>query len=235
MSAAEIRRAKELIARMRVDVADLRTRRRQTHHRGAIDMRRSLRRSVAAGGAPALAFAKERRRPPAIVVVSDISGSMERYSRMLLHFVYTLANARDRVHAFVFGTRLTNVTRYLRERDVDLALAKLGREVLDWSGGTRIRTSLHEFNQAWSRRVLGQGAIVLLVTDGLDRDVESGLDREVDRLRRSCRRLIWLNPLLRFEGFEPLAAGVRVLFDRVDEHRPVHDLESLEQLLRALE
>lgn len=235
MSAAEIRRAKELIARMRVDVAELRTRRREAHHRGAIDMRRSLRRSVATGGAPALAFAKERRRPPAIVVISDISGSMERYSRMLLHFVYTLANARDRVHAFVFGTRLTNVTRHLRERDVDLALAKLGREVLDWSGGTRIRTSLHEFNKAWARRVLGQGAIVLLVTDGLDRDVESGLDREVDRLRRSCRRLIWLNPLLRFERFEPLAAGVRVLFDRVDEHRPVHDLESLEQLLRALE
>jgi uncharacterized protein with von Willebrand factor type A (vWA) domain len=235
MSADETRRAKALIARMRFDVANLRTRRTERHHRGAIDMRRTLRKSIASGGAIALAFEKPRTRPPALVVICDISGSMERYSRMLLHFVHTLANARDRVHAFVFGTRLTNVTRLLRDRDVDAALGKLGREVLDWSGGTRIRASLREFNVRWSRRVLGQGAIVLLVTDGLDRDVEHGLDREVERLRRSSRRLVWLNPLLRYEGFQPLAAGVRVLFDRVDEHRPVHDLASLEQLLEALE
>jgi len=182
-----------------------------------------------------LAFSTRRRHPPALVILCDISGSMERYSRMLLHFMHTVTSVRDRVHVFLFGTRLTNVTRTLQNRDVDVALERLGREVLDWSGGTRIRSALHEFNQHWSRRVLGQGAVVLLVTDGLDRDVESGLAFEVDRLRRSCRSLVWLNPLLRYEGFKPVASGVRILVDRVDEHRPVHNLESLADLVRSLQ
>ncbi len=235
MSAEEIERAKKLIERMRFDVADLRTRRRQRHHRGRIDLRRTLRQNVRTGGAlMPLAFYQPRVRPPTLVVLCDISGSMERYSRMFLHFMHTLTNHRDRVQAFVFGTRLSNVTRSLEHRDVDVALEKLGQQVQDWSGGTRIRSALHLFNRHWSRRVLGQGAIVLLVTDGLDRDVESGLEFEVQRLKRSCRRLIWLNPLLRFSGFEPLASGVKVLHRHAHEHRPVHDLSSLEGLVSAL-
>jgi uncharacterized protein with von Willebrand factor type A (vWA) domain len=159
---------------------------------------------------------------------------MERYSRMLLHFVYALGRQRARVSAFVFGTRLTNVTRWLESRDVDEALARVGREVRDWSGGTRIGESLRAFNKRWSRRVLGQGAIVLLITDGLERDPPAMLGREAARLRRSCRRLVWLNPLLRFEGFEPRAAGIRALLPHVHEHRRVHDLHSLRQLADAL-
>lgn len=234
MSAEEIARARVLISRMELDVAELRTRRRAPHHRGTIDLRRTLRRSVPTGFG-SLAFQRQATRPPALVVLCDISGSMERYSRIFLHFMHTLATLRDRVHAFVFGTRLTNITRLLRHKDVDVALAAVGKGVADWSGGTRIRTSLHELNQRWSRRVLGQGAVVLLVTDGLDRDEAPGLAFEIARLRRSSRRLIWLNPLLRYEGFAPLARGVQILHHEIPEHRPVHSLESLESLITALE
>jgi uncharacterized protein with von Willebrand factor type A (vWA) domain len=159
---------------------------------------------------------------------------MGRYSEMMLQFLHALLNARTRVHAFLFATRLTNVTRTLRRRDADEALARCGREVQDWSGGTRLRACLHDFNRTWSRRVLGHGAVVLLVTDGLDRDPEPGLEAEADRLHRSCRKLIWLNPLLRWEGFEPKAQGIRALLPHVDQHRPVHNLDSLEALGRAL-
>ena len=159
---------------------------------------------------------------------------MSRYSRMFLHFMHAITNDRDRVFTFVFGTRLTNITRYLRYRDVDLALDQVGEAVADWSGGTRIGHCLAEFNRLWSRRVLGQGAIVLLITDGLDRDAGTGLAHEMDRLHRSCRRLIWLNPLLRYEGFEPKSLGMRAMMPHVDEFRPVHNLESLEDLVAAL-
>ena len=159
---------------------------------------------------------------------------MERYSRILLSFLHALTGARDRVHSFVFGTRITNVSRALRERDPDVALQKLGTEVTDWSGGTRIGQCLHTFNRTWARRVLAQGAVVLLITDGLDRDPDVDLGFEADRLHRSCRRFIWLNPLLRYSGFEPLARGIRELLPHVDEHRPIHNLESLEQLAQAL-
>jgi uncharacterized protein with von Willebrand factor type A (vWA) domain len=158
---------------------------------------------------------------------------MERYSRVLLGFVHALTNDRHRVHTFLFGTRLTDVTRHLRRRDVDEALARCSRGVGDWGGGTRIGACLAEFNRHWSRRVL-RGAVVLLITDGLDRDAAAGLGAEMERLHKSCRRLIWLNPLLRFAGFEPRAAGVKAILPHVDEHRPVHDLESLEQLAEAL-
>jgi uncharacterized protein with von Willebrand factor type A (vWA) domain len=153
---------------------------------------------------------------------------------MVLRFAHALLAERGRGHAFLFATRLSNITRALRHRDVDDALARCGREVTDWASGTRLGASLHEFNRAWSRRVLAAGAVVLLVTDGLDRDDANGLAAEAARLRRSCRRLIWLNPLLRYAGFEPRAAGVRALLPNVDEHRPVHDLASLEALARAL-
>jgi len=159
---------------------------------------------------------------------------MEQYARILLHFFHALTNERERVHTFLFGTRLTNVTRALRHRDVDRALADVGRLSQDWSGGTRIGTCLQRFNQDWSRRVLGQGATVLLVSDGLDREGGPDIGRQAERLQRSCRRLIWLNPLLRFDGFEPLASGIRALLPHVDEFRPVHNLESLTDLGEVL-
>ncbi len=236
MSTEEITVARGLIQRMRLPILEIRTRRHRPDLRGIrVDMRRTLKATVRAGGKPAQLMLKSpSRRPTPLVVLCDISGSMERYSQMVLHFLHALTNDRDRVHTFTFGTRLSNVTRILRDRDPDIALAKLGQEVLDWSGGTRIGRCLSMFNRHWSRRVLGQGAVVLLITDGLDRDVDSGLEFEAERLQKSCRRLIWLNPLLRFDGFEPRAAGVRKLLPFVDDFRPVHNLRSLEQLVRAL-
>jgi uncharacterized protein with von Willebrand factor type A (vWA) domain len=149
---------------------------------------------------------------------------------MMLHFMHAITNDRDRVHCFLFGTRLSNITRALRQRDVDLALAKVAAKVEDWSGGTRIGGCIAEFNAVWSRRVLGQGAVVLLITDGLDREGAQGLAEEMERLHKSCRRLIWLNPLLRFEGYEPKAQGARAILPHVDDFRPVHNLESLAEL-----
>ncbi len=159
---------------------------------------------------------------------------MSRYSRLFLHFMHAVTNDRDRVYTFLFGTRLTNITRYLRYKDVDVALDKVAGAVEDWSGGTRIGQTLAEFNRRWSRRVLGQGAIVLLITDGLDRDAGAGIGAEMDRLHKSCRRLIWLNPLLRYEGFAPKSLGMRAILPHVDEFRPVHNLESLDELVTAL-
>ncbi|HEY0557647.1 MAG TPA: VWA domain-containing protein [Thermoanaerobaculia bacterium] len=236
MSADELARAKRIVARMVVALRPVRTRRFVADPHGPkIDFARTVRDSRKTFGdlAP-LRFRSRRLQPPPLVVLCDISGSMGRYSEMLLHFLHALLAARSRVHAFLFATRLTNVTRTLRRRDVDEALARCGREVQDWAGGTRLRACLRDFNRSWSRRVLGQGAVVLLVTDGLDRDDEPGLAAEADRLHRSCRRLIWLNPLLRWEGFQPRAQGVRALLPNVDAHRPVHNLESLEALGRAL-
>jgi len=163
---------------------------------------------------------------------------MNRYSRMFLHFLHAVSQAQGghgpKVHAFVFGTRLTNITRYLRDRDVDVALAAVTRAVGDWSGGTRIGQCLKEFNLRWARRVLGQNAVVLMITDGLDRDPGHELGEETERLHKSCRRLIWLNPLLRYGGFEPRPAGVRLMLPHVDDFLPVHNIRSLLDLARAL-
>jgi uncharacterized protein with von Willebrand factor type A (vWA) domain len=236
MSADELARARRIVSQMTVALRPVRTRRLTPDpHGDRLDLARTVRDSRKTFGdlAP-LRFRSRVLLPPPLVVLCDISGSMGRYSEMMLHFLHALLNARTRVHAFLFATRLTNVTRILRRRDVDEALARVGREVQDWSGGTRLRACLRDFNRTWSRRVLGQGAVVLLVTDGLDRDSEPGLKAEADRLHRSCRRLIWLNPLLRWAGFEPRAQGVRALLPHVDEHRPVHNLDSLEALGRAL-
>jgi uncharacterized protein with von Willebrand factor type A (vWA) domain len=167
-------------------------------------------------------------------VLCDISGSMERYSRMLLHFLHALSNDRDRVHVLLFGTRLTSVTRQLKERDVDVALDRVSAAVADWSGGTRIGASLSEFNRRWSRRLLGQGATVLLISDGLESEVDGRLAQTMERLSKSCRRLVWLNPLLRYEGFEARPAGIRAMLPYVDDFLPVHNLQSLEQLARSL-
>ena len=236
MSAAELAAAKAAIARLRLTVPPAPTRRYRPHPRGSlIDMRTTFRRSLRTGsGAVLLARRRRLRRPAPVVVLCDISGSMSRYSRVLLHFTHALVRDRVRVSSFVFGTRLTNVTRQLRDRDVDVAVERASAEVADWSGGTRIGHCLDVFNREWSRRVCGQGAVVLFISDGLDRDAGDGLAPQVERLRKSCRRLVWLNPLLRYDGFEPKAAGMRALLPHVDELRPVHNLESLEDLCAAL-
>jgi uncharacterized protein len=236
MSADEVTKAKALIRGMRLPIRAVPTRRFKREPRGRrVDLRRTLRQSLRGGGAMIdLARKRRVRRHPPLVILCDISGSMERYSRMLLHFMHAVTNDRDRVHCFVFGTRLTNISRQLRQRDVDLALAKVGDLVQDWSGGTRIGHCLHAFNRIWSRRVLAQGAVVLLITDGLDRDAGAGLEREIERLHKSCRRLIWLNPLLRYEGYAPIATGSRAIIRHVDDFRPVHNMESLAELTDAL-
>jgi uncharacterized protein len=169
-----------------------------------------------------------------MVILCDISGSMSRYSRMFLHFLHAITNDRDRVHTFLFGTRLTNITRHLRHRDVDIALDAATRAVEDWSGGTRIGASLAEFNMRWSRRVLGQNAVVLLISDGLDRDAGRDLGEAMERLRKSCRQLLWLNPLLRFDAFRPVATGVQLMLPHVDAFLPAHNIDSLADLADAL-
>jgi uncharacterized protein with von Willebrand factor type A (vWA) domain len=235
MSADELARARAVVRRFQLDVRPLVTRRTRPARRGEIDRARTIRAALRGGGdLLALRHRDRIERPPAIVALCDISGSMGRYSEMLLRFLHALLVERNRGHVFLFATRLSNVTRTLRHRDVDAALARCGTEVGDWASGTRLGASLREFNRTWSRRVLAQGAVVLLVTDGLDREDTTELAGEAARLRRSCRRLIWLNPLLRYAGFEPRAAGVRALLPNVDEHRPVHDLDSLDALARAL-
>jgi uncharacterized protein with von Willebrand factor type A (vWA) domain len=236
MSAAEIAQAKDAIKRMVLAIDEVKTRRLAPNRRGhIIDMRRTLRASMKAGGALIdLKYLGPKTRQPPIVALLDISGSMSQYTRLFLHFLHAVTDARKRVHSFLFGTRLTNVTRALKSKDPDEALMQCSASVLDWSGGTRIATSLSDFNKRWARRVLTQGAIVLLITDGLERDPDDRLEFEIDRLHRSCRRLIWLNPLLRFEGFEAKARGVRTILPHVDEFRPIHNLDSIAELCRAL-
>ncbi len=236
MSAAEIAAARDAIARLALPLDLVRTRRLAPHRLGhMIDVRRTLRASMKAGGAVIdLKYLGPRRKEPPIVALLDISGSMSQYTRLFLHFLHSITDARKRVTTFLFGTRLTNVTRAIRQRDPDEALAQCGANVADWSGGTRIATSLRDFNKQWARRVLGQGAVVLLITDGLERDADDTLSFEMDRLHRSCRRLVWLNPLLRFDGFEARAKGVRTMLPHVDELRPIHNLDSMTELVRAL-
>ena len=235
MSAEELAMAKRLIARMQLPIMALPTRRfRPDPHGRRIDMRATLRASLRTGGLPVLRRRSPRRRHPPLVIICDISGSMSRYSRIVLHFMHAVTNDRDRVFAFLFGTRLTNITRLLRHRDVDVALDLVSETVEDWSGGTRIGHCLAEFNAGWSRRVLGQGAIVLFISDGLDRDAGEGLAREMERLHKSCRRLIWLNPLLRYEAYEPKSQGAKAIMPHIDDFRPVHNLVSLGDLTSVL-
>ncbi len=235
MSAAEMADAKLLLKKLRLPIPKVQTRRFVSAARGPrIDLRATLKASLATGDLIHLKRKAPAQRHPPLVVLCDISGSMTAYARMLLHFLHAITNDRDRVHVFLFGTRLTNVTRELRHRDPDVALAHVGKTVQDWSGGTRIGAVLEEFNRLWSRRVLGQGAVTLLITDGLDRDGGAGLADETQRLQKSCRRLIWLNPLLRYAGFEAKPAGIRAMLPHVDEFRPVHNLNSLAGLIEAL-
>lgn len=235
MTAKEITLAKKAIEKLHLPIMNISTRRFQrSETKRRVDMRTTLRAALRAPDSIPLRFKKTKLRHPPLVMLCDISGSMSQYSRMFLHFMHAITNDRDRVHCFVFGTRLTNISRHLKHRDVDLALDKSSDAVKDWSGGTRIGSSLKEFNNFWSRRVLAQGAVCILITDGLDREEAKGLEKEMDRLSKSTRRLIWLNPLLRYEGFEPKAKGIKAILPYVDDFRAVHNLQSLMDLSQVL-
>ena len=236
MSAAEIRSAEATIAKLRLPAERIQMRRwRAEPHGLRIDPRQTFRRSMRLGAASIdLARRAPATRFAPIVAICDISGSMSDYTRIFLHFLHALTDERRRVSTFLFGTRLTNITRALRHKDIDEALAQCTLGVKDWSGGTRIAASLHAFNREWSRRVLGSGAIVLLFTDGLEREGLDQLAIETERLGKSCKRLIWVNPLLRFSEFEARASGIRTMLPFVDEFRPIHNLRAMSDLVAAL-
>ena len=237
MTAEELAQVRAMLARLKLPLPERPQRRTRASRRGArVDLRATMRATTGPAGAVApLAFRARTRRPPPLVVLCDISGSMDRYARMLLHFLHAITNDRHRVHTLVFGTRLTNITRHLKHRDVDVALERVASAVDDWAGGTRIGACLAEFNRRWSRRLLGQNAAVLLISDGLDADAGVGLAFEVERLAKSCARLIWLNPLLRYEGFEARPAGIRAILPYVDDFLPVHNVASLREIAAALD
>jgi uncharacterized protein len=238
MSADEWREARRLVAQIAAFIPPLPTRRfARATRAGRVDWRASLAAMARHGGEVSeIRWRRPRAQPAPLVVLADISGSMASYARMLLHFTHALSQQRSlRVASFVFGTRLTPITRALRQRDPDLAIAHVARQVNDWSGGTRISESLHAFNRHWARRVLGGGrATVLLVTDGLERGDTAQLAFEAERLAKSCRRLVWLNPLLRYAGFEPKAGGIKAIRPHADLFLPAHNLASLAQLARLL-
>jgi uncharacterized protein with von Willebrand factor type A (vWA) domain len=239
MDAAQLAAARQEIRRLVLPLDARPTRRFRPDAAGSrADLRATLRASLRQGGEiTALRHAERVERPPPLVALCDISGSMGRYAQVLLTFLHAVANDRERVTTFLFGTRLTNISRQLRHRDAEIAFQMVGQIVPDWSGGTRIGAALDRFNREWGRRVLGQGAVVLLITDGLERGDADDLARlaaATDRLRHSCRRLIWLNPLLRYSGFQPRPQGVRTLLPLVHEHRPVHNIDSLRALVASL-
>lgn len=236
MSAAELAHAERLISAELAPLEKLPSRRFRADARGArIDLRRSIQQMMRRDGQMlTLARKRRRERTPPVVVICDISGSMSRYSRLALLFSHALGKLAPTVHCFVFGTRLSNVSRHLRSEDSDEALAGIAADVRDWDGGTRIAACLEDFNRHWGRRVLTQGASVLLLSDGLERDTEADLEFQIARLHRSCRQLIWLNPMLRYDKFQPRAYGVRTMLPHVDRFLPAHNLASLEQLATLL-
>ncbi|MEX0306989.1 MAG: VWA domain-containing protein [Ruegeria sp.] len=240
MSTSEIAQAKRMLARLTLPVKPIASRRGQASILGhRIDRARTLRSAMRQGGELRdIARLQPKPRWPNLVALCDISGSMSQYSRIILHFLHTVSNAKGagwaKVHAFTFGTRLTNITRHLHQRDVDAALAAAGAEAQDWEGGTRIGECLHQFNRDWSRRFMGQGAVVLLITDGLERGDPEMLEKEIERLHLSSRRLIWLNPLLRWDGFAPKAQGVATMLPHVDSFRAGHSIASLEDLTTVI-
>jgi uncharacterized protein len=234
MTADEYALAQALAERAPLPVEPVLRRRHERAPRGRIDLRRTLQGMARQPHTLTPVFTRPARELPPLVVLLDISGSMDRYARVFLHYVHGLMRRQLKIQVFTFGTRLTNITRCLRDRDPDVALQRAAEQVQDWKGGTRIASSLDEFNQRWARRVLGANAAVMLVTDGLDRDEHGALGLAAARLKRSAHQLVWLNPLLRFDGFEPRAAGVRALLPHVDRFLPVHNLASLADLGRAL-
>jgi hypothetical protein len=227
----EMDQARELIAQLAYRIAQRRVRRWRSGKGRQIDARRTLRQALRSGGEMLTLWHKTRRlkqRP--LVVLCDISGSMDRYSRILLHFVHTMSLGLRDVETFVFGTRLTRITRMLEHKDIDEAVQAIGSAVQDWSGGTRIGDAIRDFNFKWGRRVLGRGAVVLLISDGWDRGDPTLLGQEIARLQRTSYRLIWLNPLLGMPGYQPLTRGLQAALPHVDDFLPVHNLRSLEQL-----
>lgn len=239
MSTEEMAQAKAMLVRMALPVDPMPTRRTRTAGIGRVDPARTLRAAMRQGGEMRdLKWKTPRVRYPNLVALCDISGSMSQYSRVVLHFLHAVANAKGagwaKVHAFTFGTRLTNITRHLQQRDVDAALKAAGAEAQDWEGGTRIGSCLEAFNRDWSRRVLGQGAVVLLITDGLDRDDPDALAKQMERLHLSAQRLIWINPLLRWEDFAPRARGIAAMLPHVDSFRAGHSIASIEELAQVI-
>jgi uncharacterized protein with von Willebrand factor type A (vWA) domain len=237
LTAEELDEVRALVHHLGLHLGERLTRRARAGGGPRLDLRRTLRRSMRRGGEVLeWAYREPRSKPRPLVVLADISGSMERYTRLLLLFAYGLAASLPQaVESFVFGTRLTRVTRELAGRDPDGALAAASRRVPDWSGGTRIGEALRAFNFAWGRRVLGRGAVVLIISDGWDRGDPAALREEMARLQRSCHRLIWLNPLLGGADYEPLARGIQAALPFTDDFLPAHNLASLEELARRLE
>lgn len=236
MSLEELAQAKRVIRDLPRLLDQIPTRRPAVRSsRGQVAWRDTMKAAGKTAGEPVQLIRRlPGQRPATLVLLCDISGSMSRYSRVFLHFAHALAKSGSHFHAFVFATRLTNITRQLRFADVDEAVDRVSSQVSDWSGGTRLAEALHRFNMDWSRRVLAQGATVILLSDGLEREHHEGLSHEAARLRRSCRNLIWLNPLLRYADFQPKAFGVRSLLPHVSQFRPAHNLNSLIDLVGAL-
>ena len=236
-NADELDEAKRLMEEMRWEATRYESRRRRPAPKGErLDMRRIMRRNMRYGGEVIdLAFKEPKMKRRPLVLLCDISGSMDRYSRLLLQFLYTVHRGAEKVEAFVFGTRLTRITRQLRNRDVDTAIEQVSKVVEDWSGGTRIGESLAMFNRRWARRVLGQGAIVVIISDGWDRGDPAVLKDEMEHLQRLTHRLIWMNPLLGMEGYQPITQGLQAALPYVDDFIPAHNLNSLEELGHLLD
>ena len=237
MTASELKLVKQFMSELVWNIGQRRTRRKRAAiHGNMLDLRRTLRQNMRYGG-ELLEWPRRQLKikPRPVIIIADISGSMEQYTKLLLHFVFGLAGSlNQKVESFVFSTRLTRITRQLRYKDLDSALAEVASEVTDWSGGTRIGESIKSFNFDWGRRVLGRGAVVLLISDGWDRGEPAILKEEMARLQRNVHRLIWLNPLLGSERYEPLTRGMQAALPSIDDFLPVHNLQSLEELAEHL-
>jgi uncharacterized protein len=233
-SSAELEATGRFLRALPWRLGQRRTRRWQRRGRAAVDLRRALRRAHGSGELLELPYRTRRKAPRPLVFIGDVSGSMERYSRVLLHFVYGMARHIRQVESFVFSTTLTRVTHRVARRGSERAITQVVREVEDWGGGTRIGESLRRFNTQWARRAMRHGPVVILVSDGWDRGDPEVLRKEIARLKRSCHRLIWLNPLLGSANYEPLTRGMQAALPYVDDFMPAHNLVSLEQLARRL-
>ncbi|MCY4557504.1 MAG: VWA domain-containing protein [Chloroflexi bacterium] len=230
-TAAEVSAARVLMSELQWDLGSRRTRRLTWGEGRDVDLRRTMRRSLSYGGEMLdIAHRRRKNKPRPLVLICDVSGSMERYTRMLLHFVHTVAVSGQQLEAFLFATRLTRITRHLEHRGVDRAVSEVARAVPDWAGGTRIGEAVKSFNYRWARRVLRGGAVVLVISDGWDRGEPELLSREMARLQRSCHRLIWLTPLLGSPGYEPLTRGMQAALPYIDDFLPAHNLHSLQEL-----
>ena len=231
----EIAQARTMMAELSWDLGRRKTRRTQVGDGATLDWRQTFRRNLQYGGEMLeLSHRQPKDKTRPLVLLCDVSGSMERYTRLLLHFIHTIAGDLGRVEAFLFATRLTRITRYLNYRSIDQAVNEVARAVPDWAGGTRIGEAVKTFNYSWARRTLGNGPVVLLISDGWDRGEPELLGREMSRLQRSCHRLIWLNPLLGSPNYQPLTQGIQAALPYVDDFLPVHNLNSLEALARHL-